>query len=389
LVYFGAPGQRLLDFLADINNEVPIHANVPDHVLSIINADFAETGKEVAEIDEMVAKFKALKQMEANAKDRDELPRRLSSFEEMERNEPTDSVARANFGTRLVVLMGRDFKELVRDPGIIGVRVLMYTLLSFVIGVMFLKLGNDFSESSILARTSILFYVGAFMVFMSVAVLPFFVTQRSVFTKERCNGAYGVPEYVLSKFIVSIPGVFILSLIPALLIVLPAELNGFGVYLSTLFLALLMAEAFMSLIAACVPHFIIGIALAAGFFGFFMLCQGFFIVKDDIPDYLIWGYYIAPHTYIFQLFMYVVSTALPFHKHTSSSSETFACTRYNEFEPIGNFNSATFNDGQAVLEFYGIDDDITALDSIILVIFIAGFQTLFGLVLYYWHTGLR
>jgi ABC-type multidrug transport system permease subunit len=64
-----------------------------------------------------------------------------------------------------------------------------------------------------------------------------------------------------------------------------------------------MAEAFMSLIAACVPHFIIGIALAAGFFGFFMLCQGFFIVKDDIPDYLIWGYYIAPHTYIFQLFM--------------------------------------------------------------------------------------
>ena len=29
----------------------------------------------------------------------------------------------------------------------------------------------------------------------------------------------------------------------------------------------------MALIGACVPHYIIGIALGAGLFGFFMLCQ--------------------------------------------------------------------------------------------------------------------
>jgi ABC-type multidrug transport system ATPase subunit len=309
LVYFGDPGQRLLDFLADIHHEVPIHANIPDHVLSITNADFAETGKKVAEIDEMVAKFAALKRSEENESNnthKDKAQQQEdSSIERPANDQPNDELKRPRFGKRLIFLIGRDFKELGRDPGIIGVRILMYTLLSFVIGVMFLKLGNDKSDSSILSRTSVLFYVGAFMVFMSIAVLPFFVTQRGVFTKERCNGTYKVPEYVLSKFIVSLPGVFALAIIPSLLIVLPALLNGFGIYLSTLFLSLLMAEAFMSFIAACVPHYIIGIALAAGLFGFFMLCQGFFIVKDDIPPYLIWGYYIAPHTYIFQLFMYV------------------------------------------------------------------------------------
>ena len=89
---------------------------------------------------------------------------------------------------------------------------------------------------------------------MSVAVLPFFVMQRPIFVKERCNGAYNVPEYVLAKFITSIPGVFLLALIPSVLIVFPVKLNGFLIYLADLFLSLLCAEAFIALMAALVPH---------------------------------------------------------------------------------------------------------------------------------------
>lgn len=67
----------------------------------------------------------------------------------------------------------------------------------------------------------------------------------------------------------------------------------------------------------------------------------------------------------------------------------FLSNRYNEFEPIDNFNSVQFEDGDEVLEYYSIDDDITVRNSFILLIYTAGFQILFGLVLYYWHTGLR
>ena len=55
------------------------------------------------------------------------------------------------------------------------------------------------------------------------------------------------------------------------------------IYGLDLFVSLLVAEGFMSLVAACVPHYIIGIALAAGIFGFHMLCEGFFKVKSEIP----------------------------------------------------------------------------------------------------------
>jgi hypothetical protein len=53
--------------------------------------------------------------------------------------------------------------------------------------------------------------------------------------------------------------------------------------------AQMCSEAFMSVMAALVPHYIVGIALGSGVFGMFMLCQGFFIVRDDIPNYWIWG----------------------------------------------------------------------------------------------------
>ncbi|POM70540.1 ATP-binding cassette (ABC) Superfamily [Phytophthora palmivora] len=47
-----------------------------------------------------------------------------------------------------------------------------------------------------------------------------------------------------------------------------------------------------------------GIALGAGLFGMFMLCEGFMVPFASIPTYWKWGYYIAFHTYSFESFMY-------------------------------------------------------------------------------------
>lgn len=199
----------------------------------------------------------------------------------------------------------------------------------------------------------------------SVAVLPFFMIQRDVFVKERCNGVYKPAEYVLSKFVVSIPGVLALALISTTLIVLPSELNNFGVYLADLFLSLMVAEAFMGVMAAAVPHYIIGIALAAGVYGFFMLCEGYFKIKSDIPPYLIWGYYIGFHTYSFRTFM------------------------YNEFHPIKNFDSQLYADGDAVLKFYDMDNVNVGSDLGVLLAYTVVLQILFWFLLHRYHTGKR
>ena len=56
--------------------------------------------------------------------------------------------------------------------------------------------------------------------------------------------------------------------------------------------AQVVAEAFVGVVAALVPHYIIGMAVAAGVFGMFMLVAGFFIQKADIKPWWLWTYYV-------------------------------------------------------------------------------------------------
>jgi len=129
------------------------------------------------------------------------------------------------------------------------------------------------------------------------------------------------------------------------------------------------AESFMALMASLVPHYIIGIALGAGAFGFFMLCEGFFIVRTDIPPWFIWGYYIGFHSYTFRVFM------------------------YNEFSQIDLFDPETqafgFVTGKDVLEFYDMEEVKVGNDFAVLIGFSLFFQICFYLVLERFHKGKR
>lgn len=60
----------------------------------------------------------------------------------------------------------------------------------------------------------------------------------------------------------------------------------------------------MYLVSSIVPYFIVGLMAAAGVFGMFMLVEGFFVIRDNLPKYWIWAYYLAFHTYSFDAFMY-------------------------------------------------------------------------------------
>jgi len=201
---------------------------------------------------------------------------------------------------------------------------------------------------------------------MSVAVLPFFMMERPTFLRERTNGAYGVISWTIANFVCSIPGLALISFLSTACVVPLAGLNGFGLFFAALLCSLIAAEGFMCLIGAITPHYIIGIALASGIYGFFMLCEGAFKVRRDIPPWFIWVHHIAFHTYSYRVFM------------------------YNEFEPIKQFDQgAPFASGEELLKFYSFENVDVGRDLGVLIAFGVFFQLCFALVLQFFHTGRR
>ncbi len=77
---------------------------------------------------------------------------------------------------------------------------------------------------------------------MSIAAMPFFLMERSIFEKENGNNLYGVVSYVFAQSIAVIPGVFLITLVSTGIIVGICGLENFDIFLACMFLALICAE---------------------------------------------------------------------------------------------------------------------------------------------------
>ncbi|EOD34886.1 hypothetical protein EMIHUDRAFT_363297 [Emiliania huxleyi CCMP1516] len=351
-VFYGKAAE-IPSYLAAHGHACPPMYNPADFMLQLVNSDFPERYDAA-----LVLKY-------GDSAERATVVAKVAEAMASSKKAPAGS-SKVSPLSSFLTLCHRFSLNNAKNPGIYWVRLVMYVMLCLMIGLMYIGLGDEYDYSSINSRTSMLFYIAAFLVFMSVAVLPFFMMERSSFLRERSNGAYGVVSWVSANFLCSLPGLALISILSTACVVPLAGLNGFGTFFAALFCSLVAAEGFMCLVGALVPHYIIGIALGAGVYGFFMLCEGAFKVKDDIPPWFIWVYHIGFHSYSYRVFM------------------------YNEFEPIKEFDdSAPFASGHELLKFYSFDKVDVGRDLGALIGFGLFFQACFALVLHFFHTGRR
>lgn len=380
VAYYGK-AKGAVDYFATLGYECPQYTNPADFLLGLVNSDFEGH----ADIDDLVQSTCVACFVSSSdvATTRlliwsETLAEFATSPQGVNKDQPSPEFSPITksdvplFATpqwyQAWILGKRNLLNNARNPGIYGVRIAMYVMLSFMIGFLFFRVGEEEDDQSITSRSALLFFVAAFLVFMSVAVLPFFIIDRATYLRERGNGNYAVLPYVVANFLTSLPGLFLIALLSSILVVFPVGLNGFGTFLMVLWLSLIVAESLMAVFSAIVPHYIIGIALGAGFYGFCMLCEGFLLVRDDIPPWFIWGHYIAFHTYTFRVFM------------------------HNEFNPIDKFDdvqSPAWQTGKDVLKFYDMENVNVAQDLSILLAFAIGFQVIYYLLLKFRDKGGR
>jgi hypothetical protein len=200
-----------------------------------------------------------------------------------------------------VVHTRRSFFDAVRNPAVIFHRACIYIALSVLIGIAWYRVPSQVDRLSQL--TALLFFTIAFMVLMSIAVLPVYLNEKIIITHERINGCYATGSYLLGHFLVEIIYIGILSVAVSVVVYSITGLNpqfSRGCFFSlTIFVSLLTAESIMILIAAVVRHVFVGTAMSTALFGAFMVVQGFLVHGQYIPWLLRWVQFISLHSYAF------------------------------------------------------------------------------------------
>ncbi|GMF31771.1 unnamed protein product [Phytophthora fragariaefolia] len=293
LMYFGPAAAALAHFFS-IGYVCPMYSNPAEYFVHLVNADFHPGLK----LDSFV---RALEGSSEPQRLRVEIARDRSMRDVNTVNYAMLQAMRPSRLDQFCVLLHRNLANNWRHPGVFWLRVLMYALLSFMVGTMYLSSNEDITSS---AMVPLLFYVQAFLVFMSVAALPALLEQRAVLEREVRSHSLHLASYTTANLLGALPGIVFISLLASCIVVYFAHVHSFESFFLNLTLSLIVAESMMHLIGAAVPHYIMGIALGAGLFGMFMLCEGFMVPFAAIPAYWKWGYYIAFHTYSFESFMY-------------------------------------------------------------------------------------
>jgi len=365
VVFMGPPSEVVPHFSA-LNFKCPTFTNPADFLIDLANTDFVvDTDLAEKQVQTLINGYEASQ------------PKLLLNQQLLELNLVAQSSEvelldyNVGYWKQFVELCKRNVLDNVRNPGIFWVRLVMYVLLCLMIGTMYLRIGHG--QTATQDRVSILFFINAFLVFMSVAVVPAFISDRGVFVRERANGWYSVATYVLANSICVLPGIFMIALVSSAIVYPMIGLNSqtgrFGLFLLNLFLSLVTAESLMIFISSLVPHYIIGIALGAGIYGMFMLCEGFFILLKNLPDYWIWGYYIGFHSYSFEFFMWT-----EFNGASVDCNQPPNCLWYS---------------GQDVLNYYDMGSANIGKDIGVIIAMAVIYRFFFYLVLKKLHTGKR
>ncbi|KAJ6457693.1 P-loop containing nucleoside triphosphate hydrolase protein [Mycena sanguinolenta] len=185
-----------------------------------------------------------------------------------------------------------------------GVRAGMYAGMGIMLATIWIRLGT--SDSKINDRLSVHFFSVAFLAFMSVAGIPGFLEERAVYYRESKNGLYTTLPFVLSNTLVGMPFLFVCTLLFTLISYWAIGLHhggpAFFRFVAFLYLAILVAESQMLVIAALMPIFVAALAIGAFVNGFWMSVGGYFIKARSLPRFWFYSFhYMDYQRYAFEL----------------------------------------------------------------------------------------
>ncbi|KAE8890358.1 ABC transporter G family member 35 [Phytophthora fragariae] len=178
---------------------------------------------------------------------------------------------------------------------------------------------------------------------MTASQVPTFIEARSVFYKQRGANFFRSSAYVLAMSLSQIPMAIVETVVFGAITYwfggYVALADRFIVFLVSLFLCQMWFTSYFFFLSSVSPNLTVAQPVMMVSVLFFMLFGGFLITKDNIPDYLIWLFWIDPLAWCIR--------ALSINQYLAPKFDVCVyegidyCTTYSE--TIGEYSLGVFN----------------------------------------------
>ncbi|KDO78699.1 hypothetical protein CISIN_1g039035mg [Citrus sinensis] len=220
------------------------------------------------------------------------------------------------------ILMRRNFKNIRRTPELFLSRLMVLTVMGFMMATMFANPKKD--SQGITNRLCFFVFTVCIFFFSSNDAVPAFIQERFIFIRETSHNAYRASSYTIAGLITYLPFLLLQSAVYAGIVWKALGLRkSFLYFLVVLYVSLLSTNSFVVFVSSVVPNYIIGYAAVIAFTALFFLFCGFFVTSNDIPSYWGWMNKISTITYPFEgLLMNQFQTNEPFATDRSGNIVT-------------------------------------------------------------------
>mmetsp|Transcript_132489 Transcript_132489/g.424063 ORF Transcript_132489/g.424063 Transcript_132489/m.424063 type:complete len:362 (-) Transcript_132489:353-1438(-) len=205
----------------------------------------------------------------------------------------------APFYVQLRTLLSRKVRITLRNPGAIGMQILMPMITGVVVGTIFQGIGKiDFGIPQVL----FIFILLTILSLQSLPLMPALIEERTFMKHETSERLYMESAHILATMLVTVPLSLIGAASQTLIIYafagLPSEF--LPTILGWTLLLFFMFDALFQFVAAVAPDGEQAMTMATPWLVVFMLFNGVVVTKATAPIFLHWVFEISPTSYALQ-----------------------------------------------------------------------------------------
>ncbi|EQC41913.1 hypothetical protein SDRG_00768 [Saprolegnia diclina VS20] len=227
---------------------------------------------------------------------------------------------RVPFGASTKALVQRQVMVFLRNREFVVSRIIMVLVMAFLYSTSFYQVNAD----QIIMVLGVIFMTVLFLALGQLPMIPAIVEAREIFYKQKRANFFRTSSFILAQCTTQVPFAFLETILFGSVMYwvtgFTSSVGAFLTYLLLLYVTNLAFTTWFFFLASISPNLNVAQPVSMVSVLFYILFSGFVMSSADMPDYLVWIYWIDPLAWCIR--------ALAINQYSASEFQTILLNGY-------------------------------------------------------------